>query len=244
MPLIAGCTYANPVGAALPAQPNAIAAPPLAPAQGDHLFGDVVGTIETALQSIFGGGERWQTRMRNYSAILDSLWAGLTAIDLGHGANPPVVQRNGAPEPDEHAHMFGGYSRRFQWHLCEIVCTGFVNGQESRQIGGSTVAWKNNVLAGFDDLLANLVDSTALAFYINTPRAIRAANPAAVRHPTHSLAVARTYANNNPGRPGQARVLQVVTAYDSLRGSLDGLLYRLDGPTKKLDPATNTWSRL
>ena len=240
MPLIAGCPHANPIAGALPAQPIALAAPPLAPAQGDHLFGDVVGTIETALQSIFEGGALWRTRMRNYSTTLDSLWAGLTTIDLGHGVNPPIVQRNGPPEPDEHSHMFGGYSRRFQWHLCEIVCAGFVNGQESRRIGGSTRAWKNDVLASFDDLLDHLVDSTALAFYINTPNAIRAANPPAVRHPIHSLAVARTYANNNLG-PGTARVLPVLAAYDSLRRSLDGLLYRLDGPTKILNAATNTW---
>jgi hypothetical protein len=132
MPLLAGCQYPNPVAAALPVPPVAGAAPNLAPAQGDHVFGDVIGTIGTALQLIFGGGANWNNRMRAYSPILEVLWDGLANANFGHGGHAPTVARHGAPEPDEHAHVFGGYAVRLQWTLCEFVCTGFLPGGVER----------------------------------------------------------------------------------------------------------------
>src|SRR3954454_5986931 len=88
MPPIQGCAYPNPVAAALPALPLANAAPPLAPNQGDHIFGDVIGVIETAMQNIFGGGQLWRARMQNYNAVLRTVWDGLDQVDFGHGALP------------------------------------------------------------------------------------------------------------------------------------------------------------
>lgn len=239
MPLIRGCAYPNPAGVALPAPPVAAAAPLLAPFQGDHLFGDVLGTIETSLQGIFGGGALWRTRMQNYSGTLRTVWDGLGGVDFGHGANPPLVNRNGAAEPDEHSHVFGGYSNRLQWNFCEIVCTGFAAG-EVRRIGGATRAWKTAVLSSLDDLLDHLVDSTAIAFYIASPNAIRNANPGAVRHVPMSLANAIIYAANHHG-PGQNRVTRVLNAYGTLRNSVIGILDRFDGPIKTLN-ANNTWA--
>lgn len=159
MPLINGCNSQNPVNPGLPAAPITAGAPYLAPSRGDHLFGDVIGTIETALQLIFSGGDLWKMRMRNFNPMLATLWQGLGSVDFGHGARPPgrgarppgrgagplVTQRAGAEEPDEHSRMFGGYSKRLQWNLCEIVCVE--SGAERRRIGGATRAWKNNVLA-------------------------------------------------------------------------------------------------
>jgi hypothetical protein len=240
MPLITGCAYNNPIALACPGVPAAAGAPALAPGQGDHLFGDVLGSIETAFQSIFGGGALWTTRMRNYNPTLHSVWTGLGTVDFGHGALPPVVQRNGAPEPDQHSHVFGGYSLRLQWQFCEIVCTGFAPG-EVRRIGGATKAWKTAVLTSFDDLMNNLVDSTALAFYIATPNAIRQANPAVVNHSTLSLANAVAYTNGHNG-PGKAQVQGILTSYANLRSSVNGLLDRLDGSTKTLNVATNAWT--
>ena len=106
---------------------------------------------------------------------------GLATVDFGHGANPPLVNRNGTPEPDGHSHVFGGYSNRLQWNLCEIVCTGFAPG-EVRRFACTTRAWESNVLSSFDELMNHLVDSTSIAFYIATPREIRPDNPGAVRH--------------------------------------------------------------
>ena len=242
MPLLKEVGVQNPVGVALPPVPTAAGAPRLAPAQGDHVFGDVVGTLNTALQTIFGGGANWQTRMRNYNPTLATLWQGLSSVDFGHhGGNVPVTSRAGVPEPDEHSHMFGGYSHRLQWHLCEIVCLGFGPTGEKRKIGGATAAWKRNVLTSFDDLMNNLVDQTALNFYIASPNATRQANAATVRHPTLSLASARTYANQTNG-PGKGRVVQVVSRCESLRGTLEGILQRLDGSVKTFNVRTNSWS--
>lgn len=234
MPLITGCGFNNPIAAAFPSRPLAAAADRLAPAQGDHLFGDVLGSVETALQSIFGGGAVWPTRMQHYSPTLHSVWTGLDAVDLGHAANPPIVQRTGAAEPDEHAYVFGGYSRRLQWQLCEIVCTGFA-ASEMRSIGGATRSWKTAVLNSFDDVMNHLVDSTALHFYIATPHGIRQANASTVNHTPISLAEAVVYASRHAG-PGQRDVLRVLSNYSGLRTSFVGLLDRFDGPTKTLAP--------
>ncbi|WP_432721145.1 hypothetical protein R0381_002675 [Jeongeupia wiesaeckerbachi] len=248
MPLLSFGAYQNPIALALPAPPVAGAAPSLAPAQGDHVFGDVIGTIETALQSIFGGGANWRTRMHSFNPVLATLWAGLAALDFGHGANPPIVTRAGAPEPDEHSHLFGGYSQRFQWQLCELVCTGYTPGAggnniEVRLIGGATKAWRKKVLASFDDLLAHLVDSTALAFYIATPNAVRAAAPNAIRHPAVSLVAANTFAAANHGT-GRARVNTVLAKYTGLRSGFESVLSRLEseGGTRTFDPVNDTWS--
>jgi hypothetical protein len=239
MPLIQGCTYNNPVCPALPAPPVATGATLTAPGQGDHVFGNVLGAIETALQTIFGGGQDWDTRMRNYNVNLETVWNGLKRVDFGHGANPPIVYRAGADEPDEHAHVFGVYSQRLQWKLCEIVCTGFAPG-EVRRIGGATPAWKTSVLESFGELMDSLVDNTAIVQYITTlPNTIRAANPVMVRHTPMSLANARVYAANHNG-PGKNRVTQVLNAYGSLHESVRGLLDRFDGSIRTLNVGNNT----
>ena len=88
MPLLSGCAYVNPFGQMLPDAPAAQDAGALAPMQGDHLFGDVIGSIETALMRIFGGGALWSTRMDSFNATLHTIWVGLGNVDLGHGALP------------------------------------------------------------------------------------------------------------------------------------------------------------
>lgn len=244
MPLIRNSPYNNPIALALPAAPNPALAVNLAPAQGDHLFGDVLGTIETALQNIFGGGAAWTARMSAYNATMRTVWDGMQLVDYGHGALPPVVNRAGATEPDEHAHVFGGYSQRLQWQLCEIVSTGFNPppiGGEVRSIGGYSRAWKNSVLENLDELLAHLVDDTALRFYIATPNAIRAAAPLAVRHVAVSLAAANAYAAAHAG-PGRARVQAVLLPYANLRSSVEGLISRFEGNIKTLNTVNDTWA--
>jgi hypothetical protein len=241
MPLITPCPYNNPL--VFPEIPMAAGALNLAPAQGDHVFGDVVGAIGTALMYIFGGGQNLPKRMSAYNSTLARLWNGLSQVNLGHaGAGAPVVMRTGPPERDQHAHMFGGYANRLQWQLREIVCTGFAtNGAEVRSIGGSTVAWRTQVLAALDALLNNLVDTTAINAYITAPNTIRQADPKTVVHAPMSLAKAVTVANATNG-PGQANVKAILTRYQALRGTVDGILRRFDGPVKRFNPQNDTWS--
>jgi len=244
MPLLSDCdaTFQNPFGQAIPAAPNILLAPALAPNQGDHVFGDVLGTIETALQRIFGGGQVWPTRMENYSSLLSNVWTGLQAVDLGHGAAAPLVTRAGAAETDQHSHMFGGYSARLQWEMAEIVCTGFApnGGGERRRIGGYKKSWKKAVLKRFDELMNNLVDSTAIAFYIATPNAIRNSNANTV-HAPWSLAHAVQQVTPMNG-PGKGTITPVLDRYDSLRNSIDGLIGRFELPTRSLNVNNNTWA--
>ncbi|WP_434634963.1 hypothetical protein [Chromobacterium sp. CV08] len=245
MSIIARCTYPNPINnGALPPVPRPQDAPSLAPAQGDHVFGDVIGVIDNALAAVFGGGAVWRQRMRAYSVPLDEAWAGLAQLDLGHsGANQPLVARRGAAERDRHAHMFGGYSGRLQWQWCEIICAGFPagGGGEDRRIGGRTKAWRSEVLKALDDVLDNLVDDTALRAYIANPGQERQANPATVFHDALSLARAQAVTAGLNG-PGKARIEQVLRNYDSLRNAVLGLLDRFDTETRTFDPTTGRWS--
>ncbi|MEA1648356.1 hypothetical protein UAJ10_04905 [Nitrospirillum sp. BR 11164] len=244
MPLVPNCTFAHPQGAQIPAEPAPNAAPPLAPMQGDHVFGDVVGVIRNALSDIFGGGAVWPTRMANYSGVLAEVWNGLSSVDLGHAnIGAPVVTRAGLPEQDQHAHMFGGYASRLRWCLAEVVCAGHVGGVEDRRIGGVTTRWRGEVLQALDDVLRHLVDETALLAYIRAPHATRQAAPATVVHRAIALGEATTRAGETAG-PGQAQVQAILNRYQSLPGLLDGLLRRFEGPVKRLDPNTNGWTVL
>lgn len=241
MSLVTGCAYNNPAGAVLPAQPAAAAAPNLAPNQGDHVFGDVAGTIGNAFGHVFGGGALVPTRINNYNSVLASTWQGFAAANFGHAGNPPVVNRQGAPEPDEHAHMHGGYSQRLQWQICEIVCAGHANGAEVRMIAGLKSTWRNAVLASLDEYFNHFVDETALQFYLASPNAIRQANPAGVRHRAISLAAAHLYVTNNNG-PGKASLQTVITNLQTVPGQLRGMLDRFSGSLKTLNPVNNTWA--
>lgn len=241
MTVVPGCTSANPVGAAIPAEPLAAAAPSLAPNQGDHVFGDVVGVIQNSLNEVFGGGQNSSVRMKNFNGNLATIWQGIMDLDFGHhGNDAPVVTRAGNPEPDEHAHIFGGYSNRLRWHICEIVCLSFSAGVEKRVIGGATRSWRNKTLSAYDDLIARLVDETALHFYIKSPGQTRNAG-ANVRHTPISLSAAREYTDGHAG-PGHDAVLKILMRYVNLRNTLDGLLQRFEGANKTLNANNDTWT--
>jgi hypothetical protein len=126
MPLNPHCSTSNPVGATMPAVPVTAGLQASANDQGDHVFGDVLGAIQTALAAIFGGGQNWQVRMNAYNTVLTSVWSDLSKLDYGHGANPPIVGRTPAgmagAEIDQHATVFGGYAKRLQWQMAEVVC--------------------------------------------------------------------------------------------------------------------------
>lgn len=239
MPLTYKLKCTNPSNRKLPAVPIPTGAVQLIP-DHDHLFGDVIDAINTALQKIFGGTTLWKTRMEYFNPVLATIWCGLGNVDLGHSNGSDIsTARTIGSEIDEHAHMFGYYAARLQWHLCEIVCTACDNKEctnygrgNEHMISGATRAWKKNVLTSYDDVIENLVDSTALDFYIKTPDGKRktAVN---IRHPTISLAAARAYVNaNGTHRGATARVNQVLDRFVSLRGTFEGFLERFDGSTK------------
>ena len=240
MPLLK-TTNRNPVAAVLPPVPAPGGATPLAPAQGDHVFGDVVGVIETALKAIFGSEAGLEGRIAGYNPTLATVWTGLKGVDFGHGPQQPVVQRQGSPEPDEHAHMFGGYGLRLQWWLAEIVDTGFRNGVTERKVGGATRAWANQVKGAVNDLLANLVDETALTAFVQAPRTVRPAQPAQVRHPAISLTRAGALVDRLQG-PGKAAAQAVLTRYATVPNAVTGLIDRLEGSVRSFDHRTNKWT--
>lgn len=243
MPLLATCTFKNPINNGVaPPVPDALLAPSLAPGQGDHVFGDVIGMVETALQEIIGGGAMMSTRFRDFNQTAFIQWQTFTQYDLGHvAATQPIVQRNGLAEPDRHAHVFGGYAQRFQWSFCEVVCTGFYAGQETRSVGGGTRAWRRIVMSRFDDVLDRLVDQTALTAYLAAPYAIRQANAGAVTHPVISLQAALQQAHASQGQ-GRNRILAICANFHAARSALEGMLMRFDGPSRSWDSINNKWA--
>lgn len=233
MPLFQ-CNYNNPTNIAMPAIPLLAGAPMLAPAQGDHVFGNIIGSLETSLQDIFGGGAGWLNRLQAWNSVAHSLWVGISQMDIGHnGINEPCVNRNGMPETDQHAHMFGGYANRLQWQLTEIVCSGFLvgGGGEDRTIFRGTRTWRQRTMGHLDALLTVLVDQTALTAYMNNPNQVRNAAAGVVHNPI-SLTVASNQANLHNG-PGSARIRQICSNIKTARNSIEGFLMRFDSQPQK-----------
>lgn len=213
----------------IPAKPVASGAPSLAPAQGDHVFGDAIGMVNGALGELFGGLQGWEAHMQNYNPLLRASWTTMSNMDLGHilGPNQPLVRRGGAAEPDEHAHMFGGYADRFRWQLTQLPHNGFV-GKYFLGQWGSYAAWRRKVLSAFDDVMTHAVDSTALNAYLADPQATRAAAPLLVRHPVISILTARTQAAGHG--VNHLRIRTICNNFIAFRSQLEGLLLRFDHP--------------
>lgn len=214
----------------LPEKPDATTAPFLAPAQGDHVFGDAVGMVNNALAALFGENQNWETRMEQYNAVLRTHWGTMASMDLGHilATNQPLVQRAGPQEPDEHAHVFGGYANRFRWQVLQLPHGAKTNGKYFQGQWGTYAAWQKKVLIAFDDVMSHAVDSTALSAYLANPAATRMANPQSVRHSAISIVAARDQ-SNGPSASAQ-RIRMVCNNFIAFRSSLEGLILRFDRP--------------
>jgi hypothetical protein len=228
MPLNPHCSAHNPVSATMPAVPTTIGLQATANDQGDHVFGDVLGTISNGLMAIFGGGQNWQQRMNAYNTVLTSIWSDLSRLDYGHGANPPIVARTPAgaagAEIDQHATVFGGYARRLQWQLAEVVCIG---ANDIRSIGADAAAmkaWRTAVLARFDDLMNHLVDRTALVAFLANGSAARTASHNEV-HAAIALTAAKALVPAN-GAGHAAALAAPLASFGHLRDNFSALLDR------------------
>ena len=143
------------------------------PMQGDHVLGDLVDVVQSALQLIFGGGAAWRDRLATFHPSMHALWTRIDHMDCGHHNIQLSHARGPVVELDVHASTFGRYAQRFKAELCEIVSTNAVTGtDEVRQIGGYSVNWKQRVMSGFQVLLDHSVDKTALQRFIGAPGTI------------------------------------------------------------------------
>jgi hypothetical protein len=142
------------------------------PQQGDHVFGDVVGAIETAMQQIFPIVDTISP-MKAYNSGLSDLFEDLRKENLkgsyGHGNEEkfkisPQERIKPIIEIDTHSRQFGQSADEFQVQLCRIVCTR----DASLSIAAATELWKGRVCWAFSKLMNNLVDETALFRYFGT----------------------------------------------------------------------------
>ena len=221
MPLVDNCNQANTFQAAIPAAPLAAGAMALAPMQGDHIFGDVLGVVGNGFQDIFGGGAAWQNRFASFDNMAAMLWAGQAARNLGHGNHEFISQTAGAPEMDRHAHMFGGYAARLRWQICEIVC---VHPAGTRIVGRMQNRWKRQVMAALGDVFNNFVDETALQHYLANGNGVVRNAAAGVNHDAISLnaASAIAAANGGPRSAGTVAMIDTIKRFEfALRGILD-----------------------
>lgn len=117
MPLMDTSGKLNPIADVRPATINPGSAPILCPAQGDHVFADVIGCLRTGLMKMIGGGEHWGGDARQagrfgapvYSnettqddiqtgllrRALNS-WERIRSMELGHGPRAPIAHREAA----------------------------------------------------------------------------------------------------------------------------------------------------
>lgn len=238
VPLVANCGN-NPInGGQEPAVPDPANAGQEAPQQGDHVFGDTIGAVRNALMRIVGGGQLWETRLEAYSVPAREAWDTLHARDLGHGANPPLVHRQGQPETDQHSFMFGRQASRFQFAMCELICQ---RPGEDQRIGGATRRWRSKVMREFDALMNVLVDGTALDAYLAHPNQVRQANPANVTHPAISKQAAQERATNAHGNTA-ARILNMCGAYALARSDVETIIYRFEPTLMRWDNLNDRWS--
>lgn len=184
-----------------------------------------------------------EDRMRYYNPTLFTLYRSLNALDLGHlrvrgGGNLPIVAdrprgRNGPlPEEDNHSRYFGEHSRNLPWQICEIVAVRY----EIRKIGGSTKAWKSEVMRRFDTLIAGLVDETALRRYLGLNLPL---NDPITHQPISTLAAGEVTIEALPLAPEREaermRITSVIRNVSFARHCLVAMLLRLDGPIRRLE---------
>lgn len=252
MPFL-GCDYTNPMGAARPRPPDPRQqpGPQPAPAQGDHVFGNIANVIKNGLMAIIGGGQTWGGDVghpgRFGSPVFDqngtqnnlktggwvtalNQWAAIRDLDLGHTNPAQIVTRNpNIPEPDNHSFMFGGRAAIFRWDLCEIVCTdsnnAFTIGSQSPAQGAD---WVGKVISSYDNMMEVIVDQTALASHIaGLDSRVTNVNSLA----THT-AISRTTALGIINAPGgnaarKGAIRQICDNFITARGYLNRLLVNI-----------------
>jgi hypothetical protein len=168
-----------------PLEPRAGGAELACPGQGDHVFGDVVGTIKTGLQKIFGNVEDLTGKITDANKLLGTTWAGMEQLDCGHinkksEENILVIWRSpsNTAEIDIQNHMFGRYAERLHFAL--------------KNNDDSFTTWINNVTKCFGDLMDNIVDKTAFEYYIKGVNSIRSVSGKPVeKHTAMSLSDAK-----------------------------------------------------
>lgn len=164
--------------------------PLLCPGQGDHVFGDIIGVMRTALMAVIGGGAEWKNRFGSavycnaeerehvlqtyYLRQSLACWNEIESLDLGHALNPPLMYRSPEiAEYDNHSLMFGGYISVFQWDLAEI---GYLK-EGVRTVGVSNdtdrLRWIKQVLFSYEKATEFIADDTALRAYLTNKDTLR-----------------------------------------------------------------------
>ncbi|MFC4161709.1 hypothetical protein [Chitinimonas lacunae] len=211
---------------AAPVAAEAISTPP--PRQGDHIFGNIVSALETALKDVFEGGQLWEQRFRDFNNTAYETWQAIKALDLGHGPEGPVVDRP-RNEVDKHAHVFGGYAAIFQYEVRRLK-----NGQSS--VYRATVPWWQGVRAALGFLLENIIDRTALLRYV---RANGVQDDGT--HSTISIDDAKALIANNT-RAEATRARAVMTNYERLQPLLRQMAVNLnEGNAGSWDAIKGEW---
>lgn len=239
MPLIRGDSL---ISTKRPEPPNMGPGDKACPAQGDHVFGDIVNVLKTGLMEIVGGGQEWIGSGGRFNKdVYDNgathplktftwhkalrHWQNITLLDLGHSPGPAIGRVGSYLEPDNHSRMFGGYARILQWDLCEIGAKGRSGfnciGSESRQAGEH---WVRTVLSSYDKTMRYLIDSTALEAYLKNGETNR---PQPSKEAPHT-AISKEKATKDAGHSTQNshcnRIRTICNNFDLARWELRQML--------------------
>lgn len=204
------------------------------PRQGNHVFGDVIGMVETALEQVIGGDRGFSDRFLHFNQETFNLWERFRRLDLGHTAAGPVVNETGPSGGDEHSDQFGRCSHDFQRAFCEVVCTGYSAGLEVRIVGLTSVdsAWHNAVIRCYHEVVRHLVDQTALMTYLQTSGRGR---PIPRDHPAISLDAAKSIARESGNERARERIREFCDRFWEAEHCLSLMLEQIRHPARQLN---------
>ncbi|MBA8840191.1 hypothetical protein [Ochrobactrum sp. RH2CCR150] len=192
-----------------PPPPTDEGVPRLSPAQGDHVFGDIVGVVLGAVEDVRKNGNRDNPTLNNRDAIASfgRRIQDLKVMDLGHHANieNPKTQRKGAAELDMHSHYFGGQADRVRWHIVDIMEKGYTFDRYIR------------LSRELDRLLDVLVDETALKHYLYKVKECRDADANNTIHNAISVEAARSLIEKAPTSKNKDVVQSIIKRIDHFK---------------------------
>ncbi|WP_261843489.1 hypothetical protein [Aliamphritea ceti] len=142
------------------------------PVQGDHIFGDIIGTIDNVMKRIFKTSmqNELEIRMNSYDNRLYEVYTTIIEMNCGHLDETLISNRQRGQELDKHSYEFGKASYEFQKELYLISGELKSNTNETLIIGGS-IRWKYSVLDCYQKIMEVLIDETALKnFFKGNPK--------------------------------------------------------------------------
>ncbi|WP_374788727.1 hypothetical protein [Brucella oryzae] len=192
-----------------PETPKTEGATALAPEQGDHVFGDIIGVVKGAIDDVRRHDKWNRPTLNNRDSIASFVkrCEHLYSMDMGHHSvqENPMTQRTGPAELDEHSHMFGRRAEIVRWHIVNIMEEGFTFYRYAK------------LRSEFDELIGVLIDETALEHYLKRRKEVRIANYSTVRHKAISVDCALKMLESAPQNREKETIRSIIARIEHFK---------------------------